>query len=105
MVLGRHSFAFRVIEPVDDAFWVGVAYADVWVGENPKQNLRSIVWAGGNIKANRPGTVRVNSEKMRNQPQYVPLHSIFVPCSMVQFLKLEFGFVRILVLCFIVHIL
>lgn len=28
---GRHSFAFRVLQPVDDAYWLGVAYSDVWV--------------------------------------------------------------------------
>ena len=47
-LLGHHSFAVHVEKPVDDAFWVGVAYANAYVDENPKKNCKSIVWSGGN---------------------------------------------------------
>lgn len=67
---GHHSFAVHVEKPVDDAFWVGVAYANAYVDENPKKNCKSIVWSGGNRETNRPGTLRVHGEKMRNQSQY-----------------------------------
>lgn len=65
---GVHCFAFKVDDPVDDAFWVGVAYSDVWIDEPPKENTKTIVWSGGS--ATRPGTVRIHGEKMRNQPTY-----------------------------------
>ena len=35
---------------------------------NPKNNDKCIVWSGGDI--NRPGTMRLHSDKFRNQPNY-----------------------------------
>lgn len=68
---GRHTFAFRVHQPVDDAFWVGVAYPDVDPTLPPKRNTRCIAWSGGSPgSTGRPGTLRVHGEKLRNQPTY-----------------------------------
>ncbi|KAH3766472.1 RNA 3'-terminal phosphate cyclase [Pelomyxa schiedti] len=67
---GIHTFVVRASDPIDDAYWIGVAYSDVWVDESPKHNTKCIIWSGGSVQSNRPGTLRVHGEKMRNQPQY-----------------------------------
>ena len=61
---GRHVFAVRVTEPVDDHYWVGVAYTDCDVNGRTKKNPRCIAWSGGTHGgadcASRPGTLVVS---------------------------------------------
>lgn len=70
---GTKNFAVRVSSPVDDAFWIGVAYCDlVWVDQAPKANPNCIVWSGGDTTAgkSRPGTMRVHGAKFPNKPTF-----------------------------------
>ena len=70
---GTQNFAVRVTSPVDDAFWIGVAYCDlVWVDHAPKANPNCIVWSGGDTTAgkSRPGTMRVHGAKFPNKPTF-----------------------------------
>eukprot|EP00928_Gymnodinium_smaydae_P037876 TRINITY_DN26239_c0_g2_i1.p1 TRINITY_DN26239_c0_g2~~TRINITY_DN26239_c0_g2_i1.p1 ORF type:complete len:809 (-),score=82.64 TRINITY_DN26239_c0_g2_i1:401-2827(-) len=66
---GVHHFAFRVWQPVDDAFFVGICSPDCPMSLEPKRNDQSVIWSGGG--ANRPGTVRLFGEKLRQMPTYV----------------------------------
>lgn len=67
-----YSFVIMVRHPVDDCFWVGVAYhGTVQLGNvAPKRNREAIIWSGGNASTGRPGTIRVHGEKFRNQSSY-----------------------------------
>lgn len=68
---GVHHFAVRVTNPIDDSFWVGVAYPhSAYVNAAPKCNPHCIVWSGGDASKARPGTIRLHGEKFREQPMY-----------------------------------
>jgi RNA 3'-terminal phosphate cyclase (ATP) len=67
---GLNSFAIKVNNPIDDAFWVGVCYSDILLSCVPKKNRKCIIWSGGDTKNDRPGTIRVYGEKFRNQPMF-----------------------------------
>jgi len=74
---GETCFAVRVTDPIDDNFWVGVAYPELCYSSSsmdPKHNKKCVVWSGGRKAstnaASRPGTVRIHAEKFRNQPNY-----------------------------------
>lgn len=68
---GVHHFAVQVTSPVDDSFWIGVAYPHaVYVDAPPKGNSHCIVWSGGDAKKKRPGTIRLHGEKFREQRMY-----------------------------------
>lgn len=68
---GVHHFAVRVTNPVDDSFWVGVAYPHTaYVNASPKGNPHCIVWSGGDARKGRPGTIRLHGEKFREQRTY-----------------------------------
>ena len=67
---GLHHFAIQVTEPVDDAFWIGIAYPDyVYCDTKPKDNQYAILWSGGDGKG-RPGTIRLHGAKLREQRPY-----------------------------------
>jgi hypothetical protein len=40
---GHHSFAFAILHPVDDKYWVGVSYAGSYLDEHPKTNSHCVV--------------------------------------------------------------
>jgi hypothetical protein len=71
---GTHHFCVSVKEPVDDGFWIGICYPEAdgfFPDAAPKSNPHCIVWSGGSPgDGGRPGTVRLHTEKFREQPRY-----------------------------------
>lgn len=71
---GTHHFSIFVRDPIDDAYWIGICYpeeAGFFPDVPPKSNPHCIVWSGGSgSSGGRPGTVRLHSEKFREQPRY-----------------------------------
>ena len=64
---GTHVFCMRVSQPVDDTFFVGILYGYSPYNAGPKKNMEAVVWSGGSTQSERPGTIRLHSEKMKNQ--------------------------------------